>query len=159
MNPTLEELISQHKGGRSYAQLAKDCDNQVTAGNLQRMGSQPPKTFPGPETINGLARGLHIPNTQVLHAIATSLGMHLQTNLTHRPDEDGADSTPNNEQIYYWQNHAATYRTRYHALRNALHHPARENAHPQPKKPGNTGQNPARELPPMDDMESGRSHG
>lgn len=71
----LQDLIVDQKAGRSYEQLSKDCGGTPTAGRLQQIATTTLKSFPDPETIAGLARGLRVSSRAVLLAAAESLGL------------------------------------------------------------------------------------
>lgn len=70
----LSELLNERKGDRSYEALERDCGGVPKAARLQQIATKPPKTFPDPDSIRGLARGLRVPERVVLAAAAESLG-------------------------------------------------------------------------------------
>lgn len=72
---TLSELIATCKGGRTYEQLSTDCGGAPTPGRIQQLATRPQRSFPDPETIEALARGLHVRPMAVLDACAVSLGI------------------------------------------------------------------------------------
>lgn len=71
----LGELISLHKGDRSYATLERDCGGAPRAARLQQLATAPLKNFPDPPTIQALARGLRVSERAVVLAAASSLGL------------------------------------------------------------------------------------
>ena len=71
----LSELLNERKGDRSYEALERDCGGVPKAARLQQIATKPPKTFPDPDSIRGLARGLRVPERVVLAAAAESLGL------------------------------------------------------------------------------------
>lgn len=75
---TLQQLVLDLKGDRSYERLARDCGGVPTAKRLQQIATTPhPKTFPDPPTVEGLAQGLGVTVTEVVLAAATSLGLNV----------------------------------------------------------------------------------
>lgn len=70
----LSELLNERKGDRSYEALERDCGGAPKAARLQQIATKPLKTFPDPESIRGLARGLKVPERVVLAAASESLG-------------------------------------------------------------------------------------
>lgn len=75
----LSELIDTHRGGRSYAELERDCGGSPSKGRLQQMVRQPIKNFPDPPTVRALARGLKVSQAAVVLAAAESLGLDVRT--------------------------------------------------------------------------------
>ena len=75
----LSELIDLHRGGRSYAELARDCGGSPTDKRLQQLVRQPIKNFPDPGTVAALARGLKVNQAVVVLAAAESLGLDVRT--------------------------------------------------------------------------------
>lgn len=73
----IETLILNHKGDRSYDKMARDCGGIPTAKRLHQMVSRPIRNFPDPDTIKGLARGLQVPASEVVAAIARTLGIDM----------------------------------------------------------------------------------
>lgn len=71
----LSDLITERKAGRSYEQLSKECGGTPTSKRLQQIATNDIKSFPDPETIRGLARGLKVSERAVLSAAAESLGI------------------------------------------------------------------------------------
>lgn len=75
----LSELIETHKGRRSYPELARDCGNNPSAKRLQQLVRDEIRAFPDPATMASLARGLRVPQREVVLAAAESLGLDVQT--------------------------------------------------------------------------------
>lgn len=75
----LSALIDVHRGGRSYAELARDCGGSPTDKRLQQLVRDPIKNFPDPATIAALARGLRVTQAVVVLAAAESLGLDVRT--------------------------------------------------------------------------------
>lgn len=82
--PDLAGLIAEHKADRSYEALSVACGGTPTAERLQQMVTKPIHSFPGPPTIEALARGLEVTVTEVVAASARSLGLDVR---------DGHDAT------------------------------------------------------------------
>jgi hypothetical protein len=82
----LQYLIQDHKGDRSYAKLAADCGLlSPTAGrSVHKLAHNSIRSFPDPDTITGLARGLRVTPLEVLKAAAVSVGISVDAT----PDED-----------------------------------------------------------------------
>lgn len=74
-NTTISELIGTLKGSRTYDQLAEDCGGVPTPGRIQQLATRPQNTFPSPDTVRGLAKGLRTSPMTVISACATSLGL------------------------------------------------------------------------------------
>lgn len=74
----LSELIDTHRGGRSYAELARDCGGRPTDKRLQQLVRQDIKNFPDPPTVQALARGLRVSESAVVLAAAESLGLDVR---------------------------------------------------------------------------------
>lgn len=79
---TLEQLVLDHKGDRSYDRLGKDCGNNPTGKRLQQITTMGIKNFPDPDTIRGLSRGLGVSITDVVLASARSLGLSVASDPT-----------------------------------------------------------------------------
>lgn len=73
----LAELILNHKGTRSFDDLSRACGGSPTGKRLHQMVSRPMRSFPDPDTIKNLARGLNISQMDVLLAAARSLGLRV----------------------------------------------------------------------------------
>lgn len=85
----LADLITAHKGARSYVKLEEACGGSPKAARLQQLAAGPPKNFPDPSTIAALARGLRVPATTVVLAAAESLGIDVR-----RPNQAVLDRFP-----------------------------------------------------------------
>lgn len=77
----LSELINTHRGGRSYADLARDCGGKPSDKRLQQLVHTPIKNFPDPDTITALAKGLRVSPTAVVLASAESLGLDVGSSM------------------------------------------------------------------------------
>lgn len=117
----LHTLIATHKNGRSYQALADSSNGAISQKALQRIATYETKAFPGPETIKGIATALNTTERRVINSIAESLGLCQDDPTGPRSPAQIADLEEQHtklleklhhlkEQIYYWQNHAATYR-------------------------------------------------
>ena len=73
----LPELILNHKGTRSFDDLSRACGGSPSGKRLHQMVSRPMRSFPDPDTIKGLARGLNVSQMDVLLAAARSLGLRV----------------------------------------------------------------------------------
>lgn len=82
----LQYLIQDHRGDRSYAKLASDCGLASTTGgrSLHKLAHQPIRSFPDPDTITALARGLRVSALEVVKAAAVSVGVPVDSS----PEED-----------------------------------------------------------------------
>jgi hypothetical protein len=74
---TLQRLILDLKGDRSYERLARDCGFDMKSRALHRAATKPALSFPDPDTIRGLSRGLNVPVTRVVMACARSVGLNV----------------------------------------------------------------------------------
>lgn len=111
MNPTLQELIADAKGTRSYRAIADASNGLSKKDAIQAIATRANGGFPTADMLNGLATALNLPINAIVIAAATSAG--LNTSAPQAPAEL-------HESVYYWQQHTATYRTRYQALRDRL---------------------------------------
>lgn len=75
MTSTIGELILDLKGDRSYEQLSRDCGGAPTPGRIQQLATKTQNTFPSPETIKGLARGLGVRPIVIVQALGSSLDL------------------------------------------------------------------------------------
>lgn len=73
----LSQLIETHKGRRSYPELARDCGGVPSPKRLQQLVREPIKNFPDPPTVAALARGLRVPQREVILSAAESLGLEV----------------------------------------------------------------------------------
>lgn len=73
--PDLASLIRQHKGTRSYEDLARDGGRIIGRGRYHQLETEALKAFPKPATIEGVARALTLPVSEVVLACARSLGV------------------------------------------------------------------------------------
>lgn len=90
MNPLLADLISDAKTRYSYSyeSMAKACGGVPGSGRLHQLATKALKTFPDPDTINGLARGCRVSPLEVIKASARSLGINVSDDdqsLVHIP--------------------------------------------------------------------------
>ena len=96
MNPTLADLILETKArnGYSYESFAKACGGVPGAGRLHQLATKEQKTFPDPETINGLARGCKVSPMEVITAAARSLGLNVSDDAADSVHIHGYDQLP-----------------------------------------------------------------
>lgn len=96
MNPTLAELIlaTKDRNEYSYESLAKACGGVPGAGRLHQLATKEQKTFPDPETINGLARGCKVAPLEVIKAAARSLGLSVSDGAADNVHIHGYDLLP-----------------------------------------------------------------
>ncbi|WP_143082850.1 hypothetical protein [Cellulomonas sp. KH9] len=80
--PDLAALIADAKGDRSYDQISRAAGGKPTAERLQQLATGEMKTFPGPATIEALARGLGVTVTDVVSAACRSLGIEVHYGAT-----------------------------------------------------------------------------
>lgn len=107
----LQELIAKHKGTRSYAALAEATYGHISASMLHRLANHEAKTFPGAKTLQALAQALELPINDVILAAAKSAGLNPQP----VPNTDELQ-----EQLFYHQNQAATYKNQLQELRSSV---------------------------------------
>ncbi|ALQ31223.1 hypothetical protein AA310_05800 [Arthrobacter sp. YC-RL1] len=117
----LHTLIETHKDGRSYQALADSSNGAISQKAFQAIATREIKAFPNAETIKGIARALNVQERRVISALAESLGLCQDDPTGPRSPQAVADLEEQHsklleklhhlkEQIYFWQNHAATYR-------------------------------------------------
>lgn len=96
MNPTLADLILETKArnGYSYESFAKACGGVPGAGRLHQLATKEQKTFPDPETINGLARGCKVTPMEVIRSAARSLGLNVSDGTADSVYIHGYDQLP-----------------------------------------------------------------
>lgn len=72
----LADLITEHKGDRSYADLSRLTGGAVTRGRWQQLATVRTQTqFPEPRTIRGVAEALRLTHLEVILAAARSVGL------------------------------------------------------------------------------------
>lgn len=74
----LAELIAQHISGRTLDELARDCGGVPSRSRIWQLQSHEMKSWPTPEIIRGLARGLGVAEAAVIYASANSLGFRME---------------------------------------------------------------------------------
>lgn len=96
MNPLLADLISDAKTrlGYSYESMSKACGGVPGAGRLHQLATKPLRTFPDPDTINGLARGCKVSPLDIIKASARSLGINVSDDDRDQVRIPGFDSLP-----------------------------------------------------------------
>lgn len=77
-NPTLQALVADRKGGRSYEQLAALSGGRLSRARIQQIATREMKAFPDAATLAGLARALDVPVQEVVLATARSLGLEVR---------------------------------------------------------------------------------
>lgn len=76
----IQRLIQVRRGDRSMESLSRACGGNPTRANLQRMATEPTKSFPkDPDVIRGLAKGLGVRVSDVVAAFAISLGLPMDS--------------------------------------------------------------------------------
>lgn len=68
MQSAIGDLILLLKDDRTYEQLSRECGGVPTAGRIQQMATRPQNTFPSPDSIRGLAKGLGVRPAVILDA-------------------------------------------------------------------------------------------
>lgn len=117
----LQTLIASHKNGQSYQELADRTNGTVTQPSFQAIATRTATGFPKPETIRGLALALNVPESSIIRAAAESLGLGKDDPRGPRTPQGIADLEEQHsrllvklhrteEERYYWQNHAHTYK-------------------------------------------------
>ena len=96
MNPLLADLISDAKArlGYSYESMSKACGGVPGAGRLHQLATKPLRTFPDPDTINGLARGCKVSPLDIIKASARSLGINVSDDNRDQVRIPGFDNLP-----------------------------------------------------------------
>ena len=96
MNPLLADLISDAKTrlGYSYESMSKACGGVPGAGRLHQLATKPLRTFPDPDTINGLARGCKVSPLDIIKASARSLGINVSDDDRDQVRIPGFDNLP-----------------------------------------------------------------
>jgi hypothetical protein len=72
---SLQALILDKKGDRSYERVSRDCGGTPTRNALQKLATSPTKAFPDKVTLLGLQRGLPASIDELLSACAVSMGL------------------------------------------------------------------------------------
>lgn len=117
----LQTLIASHKNGQSYQELADRTNGIITRASFQAIATRTVKAFPSPDTIRGLAAALNVPESSIIRATAESLGLGKDDPRGPRTPQGIADLEEQHsrllvklhhaeEERYYWQNHAHTYK-------------------------------------------------
>lgn len=77
-DPTLQALVADWKGDRSYEQLAALSDGRLSRARIQQIATREMKAFPDAATLAGLAQALDVPVQEVVLATARSLGLEVR---------------------------------------------------------------------------------
>lgn len=77
-NPTLQALVADRKGDRSYEQLAALSEGRLSRARIQQIATREMKAFPDAVTLAGLAQALDVPVQEVVLATARSLGLEVR---------------------------------------------------------------------------------
>lgn len=77
-DPTLQALVADRKGDRSYEQLAALSDGRLSRARIQQIATREMKAFPDAATLAGLAQALDVPVQEVVLATARSLGLEVR---------------------------------------------------------------------------------
>lgn len=94
----IQNLILNHKRGRSYVSLAKDCGGVVGGKSLQKIAVTRTANFGDPGTIKGLARGLNVSVGDVIRAYAVSMGLPMASDEAGVLRLSGAGHLPESAQ-------------------------------------------------------------
>jgi hypothetical protein len=109
MTLNFQQLVLQHKGNKSYAQVSAAAGGTPSTKALQAIVKYGFKRLPDADTLTGVSRAFGINTRELLLAAARTIGLDVDdadTNL-ERP------GTPEpEEQIYYWRKHAEHYKAR-----------------------------------------------
>ncbi|MGG7653553.1 hypothetical protein [Kocuria rosea] len=70
---SLQALILDKKGDRSYERVSRDCGGIPTRNALQKLATNRTRAFPDRDTLLGLQRGLPAPMSELLSACAVSM--------------------------------------------------------------------------------------
>lgn len=74
MAQTLQELIAERRGGRSYVKLAEECGGKPSASRWHQLATDGPADLSQADTIVPMAEVLQVTPFRVLRAFAVSLG-------------------------------------------------------------------------------------
>lgn len=77
-NPTLQALVADRKGDRSYERLAALSGGRLSRARIQQIATREMKSFPDAATLAGLAQALDVPVQEVVLATARSLGLEVR---------------------------------------------------------------------------------
>lgn len=91
---TLQRLIADAKGTKSYARLSRDCGGNPSTNRLQAMATGTVRAFPDADTIRGLSRGLNVSTTRIVLAAARSVGLEVSAADTSELVLQGAGNLP-----------------------------------------------------------------
>lgn len=72
---SLQALILDKKGDRSYERVSRDCGGTPTRNALQKLATSRTRAFPDRDTLLGLQRGLPAAMPELLSACAISMGL------------------------------------------------------------------------------------
>lgn len=78
-DPTLQALVADRKGDRSYEQLAALSDGRLSRARIQQIATREMRAFPDAATLAGLAQALDVPVQEVVLATARSLGLEVRS--------------------------------------------------------------------------------
>lgn len=105
----LQELIANHKGNRTYADLAEASGGLLNALTFRNIAiKETAVRFPNVDALQGIATALNFHINDVVLAAARSMGLDTQP----MPDVSHI-----HERVFYHQHHAATYKAQLTALR------------------------------------------
>lgn len=77
-NPTLQALVTDRKGDRSYERLAALSGGRLSRARIQQIATRELRSFPDAATLAGLAQALDVPVQEVVLATARSLGLEVR---------------------------------------------------------------------------------
>jgi len=92
--PTLSELVTEHRGGRSNVDLSNDCGGVPSDKRIHQIINAPMRNFPDPDTIRGLAKGLRTSEATIIRASARSLSLEVDDDIARNLILDGAGELP-----------------------------------------------------------------
>ncbi|KQN99657.1 hypothetical protein ASF21_12680 [Arthrobacter sp. Leaf234] len=91
---TLQRLILDAKGEKSYARLSRDCGGNPSTNRLQALATGAVRAFPDADTIKGISRGLNVSVTRIVLAAARSLELSVNDSDPTELVLQGAGSLP-----------------------------------------------------------------
>lgn len=77
-NDNLAQLLARLANGRSLAELESACGGVPSRSRIWQLQTKEMKSWPAPDVIRGLAKGLGVSPEAIVFASANSLGFHMQ---------------------------------------------------------------------------------
>lgn len=84
MAKNIADLITELRGTRTYKELSEDCGGLPSTARISSMVKNPMNSFPSPETIRGLAKGLGVTELDIVTSCGVSMTLWDDDN-THMP--------------------------------------------------------------------------